>query len=531
MLAKSDAFVNTVDVNHPFEYEGDRSSSNDIVKNVGLREIKKQLTKSKNLKKGEFVMLEHPNLSAPISYHIMFYDDGDYSLDGLRNGIISVLNDATKKGLKSLGFIALGYEYVNRALPEVKSVVAMDIANCIAETIVTYFIKNKNKQLPEIHFNFVTVITMMAFDRAFFYWCSMDKRTIAIMNQVSELEHELISQSKTQNPAYIGRIKNIAYCVREKTSILLLGETGVGKTHLARVIHDNSSVASNRFVEINCAAMRGGNLHPELFGWVKGSFTDAIADGIGAVEVAEGGTLFLDEIGHMSLDVQKMLLTFIESGVYYRYGERGVERQSHVRIILGTNQDMQNLIDNNLFIYDLYQRIAQETLTIPALRERPEDTIQFINYFMEELAKTSGRKITISADAVTLLMKYKWPGNVRQLKIYVENLFNYAKYKQMNEITQAMIESNPPSNNLNNGSSPLLSMEKLLLQMLKSWNIDNGKFLDNVLGPVLAKVYIEDFEGKRKEAGKFIGIDGTRGTDSKLEEYYSAYATLKDTML
>jgi DNA-binding NtrC family response regulator len=128
-------------------------------------------------------------------------------------------------------------------------------------------------------------------------------------------------------------------------------------------------------------------------------------------------------------------------------------------------------------------------------------------------------------------MKYKWPGNVRQLKIYVENLFNYAKYKQMNEITQAMIESNPPSNNLNNGSSPLLSMEKLLLQMLKSWNIDNGKFLDNVLGPVLAKVYIEDFEGKRKEAGKFIGIDGTRGTDSKLEEYYSAYATLKDTML
>jgi DNA-binding NtrC family response regulator len=532
ILTSHDAYVSSVNVNQPFEGVHDRSSTMNYIRKLGIEEIQGQLEDQKSLvgNKGKFLILIHPELKAPKSYHIMIYDDQPVDLEKLKEGVKRVLKDATKLGIKSLGFIPIAFDYVIKAKPEDRDKLAQELANCTVETIVNYFLDNKAKQIPHIYFDFVRVDSMLAFDRAFNYWCSVSKKERYIRQQFNEFEQRIISEAQTTNHEYKKRLKRIAYSIQSDTKILILGESGVGKTKFASVIHENSRFTKNKFVELNCAQLRRESLDIQLFGWVKGSFTDAKADGVGAIEEADGGTLFLDEIGRMEIEVQKKLLKFLDKGYYTRYGE-SKPRQANVRLIFGTNLDLEYLVKLELFLPDFYERIVQQVLTIPPLRERKEDIIILANSFIEKLNDYHHVKLSITDPAMAQFQKYDWPGNVRQFKNYLENLYNLAKWEQKSTIVEEMIIENPPRNYSFYEVNPLEHLEKTILDLLRTWNCDNGDFLEGLIMPVVAKVYLKDLNGNRKNASQMVGMDGTRGSVSevakKLEKYSNIHNLIK----
>lgn len=201
-----------------------------------------------------------------------------------------------------------------------------------------------------------------------------------------------------------------------EVSVLICGETGTGKEIVARAIHDNSATGSELFVEVNCAAIPEHLLESELFGYEKGAYTGAERTKRGLFELADGGTLLLDEIGYMSLGLQAKLLKAIEEKTFRRLGGEK-EVQVRVRIIASTNVDLAAAMRDNKFREDLYYRLNEIQLELPALRERGEDVILLGEHFIEEFARqyNLGRRI-LPEKSKDLLRKYHWPGNVRELR-------------------------------------------------------------------------------------------------------------------
>ncbi len=198
--------------------------------------------------------------------------------------------------------------------------------------------------------------------------------------------------------------------------ILLLGETGVGKGVLARWIHNNSQRKSEAFVELNCSSLKGDLLRSELFGHVKGSFTSAIKDREGLIEVADGGTLFLDEIGDMDAEVQAQLLKTIEEKSFRRIGEN-LLRKSDFRLICATNRDLLKETEDRRFRKDLYYRICVFPISIPPLRKREEDIPGLAEHILSGFGYA---EFPLAAEVIALLKSYTWPGNVRELRNMLE---------------------------------------------------------------------------------------------------------------
>lgn len=198
--------------------------------------------------------------------------------------------------------------------------------------------------------------------------------------------------------------------------VLLQGKTGTGKGVLARWIHEQSPRSSEPFVEVNCASLRGDLLNSELFGHAKGSFTSAVAERQGLIEVANHGTLFLDEIGDMEMSTQAQLLKAIEEKTYRRIGD-SKERQSDFRLICATNHDLLDLVRKGVFREDLYYRICVFPVVMPALRDRMEDFDSLVKHVLLSMRATP---VEISGEAIEFLKKYDWPGNVRELKNMLE---------------------------------------------------------------------------------------------------------------
>jgi DNA-binding NtrC family response regulator len=212
-------------------------------------------------------------------------------------------------------------------------------------------------------------------------------------------------------------IKDFAQLASENNStILVQGETGVGKGVLAKWIHENSSRASESYVEVNCSSLRGDLLASELFGHAKGSFTSAHADREGLVEVADRGTLFLDEIGDMDLAVQAQFLKVIEEKTYRRVGEVKV-RHSDFRLICATNQDLQGDSREGKFRADLYFRINVLPITVYPLRQRGGDILKFVEFFLNFLEYDIKE---LDPLVLAALEKYPWPGNIREMKNVIE---------------------------------------------------------------------------------------------------------------
>ncbi|MBQ3627697.1 MAG: sigma-54-dependent Fis family transcriptional regulator [Bacteroidaceae bacterium] len=205
-------------------------------------------------------------------------------------------------------------------------------------------------------------------------------------------------------------------------SVLIEGENGVGKEAIPRIIHDNSSRKHQKYFAINCGSIPEGTIDSELFGHEKGAFTGAIGEHEGYFGAANKGTLFLDEVGELPLSTQVRLLRVLETGEYLRVGSNEV-RKTDVRIIAATNVKMKKAISEGRFREDLYFRLATIPISVPPLRDRGDDIVLLFRKFARDIAeKYRLEPIYLTEDAKQLLMLYKWPGNIRQLKNLTEQL-------------------------------------------------------------------------------------------------------------
>jgi DNA-binding NtrC family response regulator len=216
----------------------------------------------------------------------------------------------------------------------------------------------------------------------------------------------------------IGRIQRVALVPRP---VLIVGERGTGKELVARAIHTAGSNATRPMVLVNCAALGDSLLESELFGHEKGAFTGADAARQGKFELADGGTLFLDEIGHMSLPFQQKILRVVEYGTYARVGGSR-DLTTTARVIAATNIDLKTRIREGRFLADLFDRLAFDVIEVPPLRERPKDIAVLARHFLAEFAREipafAGREL--SREALSALERYRFPGNVRELKNIIE---------------------------------------------------------------------------------------------------------------
>jgi len=203
-------------------------------------------------------------------------------------------------------------------------------------------------------------------------------------------------------------------------TVLIYGESGVGKEIFATAIHNASKRAGKKMVIVNCGAIPEGILESELFGHKKGSFTGAVDHRRGYFEIADGGTLFLDEIAEMPLTTQVKVLRAVENKEFMRIGAETVTNVD-VRFIAATNKNLQNEVDEKRFREDLFFRLKAVTLNIPPLRKRKGDIELLVNHFIHKWGSDKGIKVPVlSSDALKLLMEYNWPGNVRELKNTLE---------------------------------------------------------------------------------------------------------------
>ncbi|MBP3511072.1 MAG: sigma-54-dependent Fis family transcriptional regulator [Prevotella sp.] len=205
-------------------------------------------------------------------------------------------------------------------------------------------------------------------------------------------------------------------------SVLIVGESGVGKEIIPRVIHDNSPRKREKYFAINCGSIPEGTIDSELFGHVKGSFTGAINDSPGYFGVANKGTLFLDEVGELPVATQARLLRVLETGEYIPVGATDV-RKTDVRIVAATNVNIRKAISEGRFREDLYYRLNSIPLQMPPLRDRGEDIVLLFRLFAMQMAeKYRMERVVLTDEAKHILMRYKWPGNVRQLKNITEQI-------------------------------------------------------------------------------------------------------------
>src|SRR6202049_4643712 len=204
------------------------------------------------------------------------------------------------------------------------------------------------------------------------------------------------------------------------STVLIEGETGTGKELIARAIHNSSRRRSRPFIKLNCAAIPLGLLESELFGHEKGAFTGAVTQKLGRFEAAHGGTLFLDEIGDMPLELQAKLLRVLQEQEFERLGST-FTRRVDVRVVAATNQDLAGLVAEKQFRMDLYYRLNVFPIALPPLRHRLEDIPMLVAHFVNRNATAMAKRIDrISSDAMEALLRYPWPGNIRELQNFIE---------------------------------------------------------------------------------------------------------------
>ena len=215
-------------------------------------------------------------------------------------------------------------------------------------------------------------------------------------------------------------LARIAKVAPTESTVLITGETGTGKELIARAIHKRSLRSGHAFVSVNCAALAPSLISSELFGHEKGAFTGAVQRRLGRFEMADGGTIFLDEVGELLPDTQAALLRVLQEREFERVGG---ERLIHldVRVIAATNRDLEAAVANGRFREDLFYRLNVFPIEVPPLRERKDDILMMVEYFVQRYANRTGKNIRfINQEALGLLQSYDWPGNIRELQNVIE---------------------------------------------------------------------------------------------------------------
>ena len=205
-------------------------------------------------------------------------------------------------------------------------------------------------------------------------------------------------------------------------TVLISGESGVGKEAIPQIIHQNSRRKTSKYLAVNCGAIPEGTINAELFGHEKGAFTGAVAERKGYFEEADGGTLFLDEIGELPKETQAMLLRVLQNGEFMKVGSSKVQK-TDVRVIAATNINLRTAVERGDFREDLYYRLNAVQIMMPSLRERKDDIYLLFRKFSSDFSeKYNLRKISLNIEAISLLKGYRWPGNIRQLKNVSESI-------------------------------------------------------------------------------------------------------------
>jgi Nif-specific regulatory protein len=223
-----------------------------------------------------------------------------------------------------------------------------------------------------------------------------------------------------QSPAILEKLEIVSRVAKTDSSVLILGESGVGKELFAEQIHLQSARKKEAFVRINCAALPENLLESELFGHVKGAFTSAIQTRKGRFELADGGTIFLDEIGDLPLKLQAKLLRVIQQKTFEKVGS-DTSVTVNVRILAATNKDIEDLVEKGEFRSDLYYRLNVLPLYIPPLRQRPEDIPELAQFFLKKFNREIKKAFSgFSESAMETMLSYSWPGNIRELENCIE---------------------------------------------------------------------------------------------------------------
>jgi len=243
-----------------------------------------------------------------------------------------------------------------------------------------------------------------------------------LQKEVRELRRRLAdfhsSEIITRNPAMLQQLELARQVADSMLTVLIEGESGTGKELVGQFIHSSSARRDKPFIKVNCAALAESLLESELFGHAKGAFTGATRDREGRFESAEGGTIFLDEIGEISSAIQVKLLRFLQSREFERVGEN-ITRKVDVRVIAATNRKISESLQQGSFREDLYYRLNAVKISLPPLRERPEDILLLIYHFIRKFAKDPAH-VDLSPETMKLMTSYPWRGNVRELENVVE---------------------------------------------------------------------------------------------------------------
>ena len=254
---------------------------------------------------------------------------------------------------------------------------------------------------------------------------STNKELTTLKNTVTELKTQVDKSGPptrfdSEDPTMMATLDTIFRAAASPASILILGESGTGKSVIARTIHENSNLADKPFVTVSCPSLSKELLESELFGHVRGSFTGAIKDQWGKVHAADGGTLFLDEIGELPLEIQPKLLRLLQEREYERLGENK-PRTANVRIIAATNRDLKASVAAGEFREDLFYRINVISVEMPPLRARTKDLMGFAEDYLQHFSKQIGREVKgFSSRALDRIRTHQWPGNLRELRNSIE---------------------------------------------------------------------------------------------------------------
>lgn len=323
-----------------------------------------------------------------------------------------------------------------------------------------------------------------------------------------ELEREYSFQNLVGNSDVMHRIYDLIKRVSQApTNILITGESGTGKEMVAKAIHYNGPLKAQPFVTVNCGAIPESLMESEMFGHKKGSFTGAIVDKSGMFEVASGGSLFLDEVGELPLSIQVKLLRAIQERVIRRVGATD-DTKIEVRIIAATNRDLQVMVEQGLFRQDLFYRLNVINIRTPSLRERRLDVPALAQHFLNKYNERMGKNITrISHEAMEVLKKYDYPGNVRELENIIERTV------ALESGGEILPESLPPFVSTPSGRKLASSNEIEVTE--------DGIDLDKIMGQIEKELLVKAIHtagGVKKRAAKLLNIT-FRSMRYRVEKY------------